>query len=253
MTAAVFLAGIVMPASLRYADLFGAIGSDDELIAHELVIYRARPEVPRDYTIDREIEDLDHAMRTAGHDTFHLYGHSAGGAIALAYAMAHPERVLSLALDEPSTDFSEDDLDSEYWKGIQALRELPVDEQIPAFRVFQVDPSFAPPPVRQPRPSWMEGGPTRIAAFADAVGRHRLPSTVPFTGPVLFTYGSVTHPRFDRLRVCLSRMFARFEAQRYEGLHHLHSGHQAEPQREAAGLRRLWEQAKPSIHGRARA
>jgi pimeloyl-ACP methyl ester carboxylesterase len=252
VTAGVFLAGIVLPASLRYADLFRAIGTDDDLLAHELVIYRSRPDVPGGYSIQQEVEALDRAMSAAGHDAFHLYGHSAGGAIALAYTAAHPDRVLSLALDEPSTDFSEEDLRSDYWTNIQALRKLPLAEQIPAFRVLQVDPSFAPPPVHQPRPSWMAGGETRIAAFSDAVLRHHLPRTVPFPRPVLFSYGSLTNPRFDWLRASLARRFLRFEAERYEGLHHLHSGHQAEPQRVAVALRRLWEQAVPSNQSRSR-
>jgi pimeloyl-ACP methyl ester carboxylesterase len=39
-------------------------------------------------------------------ERFHLYGHSGGGAVALAFTAAHAGRVLSLTLDEAAFDFS---------------------------------------------------------------------------------------------------------------------------------------------------
>lgn len=76
MTAAVFLAGIVMPAALRYARLFEAIGGPERLVAQELVIYEARPKVSAGYSIDQEVAAIESAMRSAGHGSFRLYGHS---------------------------------------------------------------------------------------------------------------------------------------------------------------------------------
>ena len=232
-----------MPASIRYSGLFRSLGDRGPLVAHEMTLYLSRPNVPDGYSIEQEVEALDRATRSAGHEQFHLYGHSGGGAIALAYAWAHPDRLRSLALDEPSTDFTEDDLNSEYWDQIRRLRDLPEDEQIPAFRVLQVEPGFTPPPIHDPRPLWMSGGPTRIAAFRDAVVAHRMPAERAFLGPVYYSYGSRTHPRYDQIRRRLAARFADFHDERYEGLHHLSSGHQVHPDRVASVLQDLWQHA----------
>jgi pimeloyl-ACP methyl ester carboxylesterase len=54
-----------------------------------------------------EVAGVDRAADAARFDRFHLYGHSGGGAVVLAYVSAHPERVISLTLDEPAYDFTE--------------------------------------------------------------------------------------------------------------------------------------------------
>jgi len=245
MTPCVFLAGIVMPAALRYRSLFHALGAATRPIAQELVLYDAFPGIPESYSIDMEIDALDRVTRTAGLEAFHLYGHSGGGAIALAYVAAHPDRVLSLALDEPSSDFSDEDFGGPYWSEIQALAALPSEEQIPAFRRLQVKPGLALAPLAEPRPSWMADGPARIAAFSAAVPRHRISAERygGFKGPVYYSYGSLTHPRYERLRERLAAVFADFQAELYEGLHHLECSHQAEPVRVGAALRELWRRS----------
>lgn len=57
-----------------------------------------------------EIAGVDGAADGTGFDRFHLYGHSGGGAVVLAFAAAHPDRELSLAVDEPAYDFTEEAL-----------------------------------------------------------------------------------------------------------------------------------------------
>jgi hypothetical protein len=42
----------------------------------------------------------------------------------------------------------------------------------------------------------------------------------------------------------LAGLFEDFTAERYEGLHHLNTSHQAEPDRVAAALRKLWAPAR---------
>ena len=247
MTPCVFLAGIVMPAALRYRGLFDALGAAARPIAQELVLYNAAPAIPESYSIDMEIDALDRVTSAAGLEAFHLYGHSGGGAIALAYVAAHPDRVLSLALDEPSSDFSDGDFAGPYWSEIQALGALPTEERIPAFRRLQVKRGLTLPPLPEPRPSWMADGPARIAAFSMAVPRHRISAEryAGFKGPVYYSYGSLTHPRYERLRQRLATVFADFRAELYEGLHHLECSHQAEPVRVATALRELWRRSHP--------
>lgn len=67
-------------------------------VVKDLEVYRDSAP-PEDYSITIEIDGFDRAADEAGFDRFHLYGHSGGGAIALAYVAARPHRMLSLAVD----------------------------------------------------------------------------------------------------------------------------------------------------------
>ncbi len=42
----------------------------------------------------------------------------------------------------------------------------------------------------------------------------------------------------------LAGLFEDFTVERYEGLHHLNTSHQAEPERVAAALKKLWATAR---------
>lgn len=54
--------------------------------------------VVRDFDIDTWVEDLELVVDSAGLDRFPLLGISQGGAVAIAYAVRHPERVSHLVL-----------------------------------------------------------------------------------------------------------------------------------------------------------
>ena len=123
---AVFLPGIIAPARVRYAALLEHLREVD-VLAKDLEVY-AGDAPPEDYSIALEVDGVAAAADRAGFDRFHLYGHSAGGAVALAYVAAHPERVLSLALDEPMTDFSDEDLRRPEWTAMQGILALPIAE-----------------------------------------------------------------------------------------------------------------------------
>ena len=65
-----------------------------------------------------------------------------------------------------------------------------------------------------------------------------------FEGPVLYTRGSLSAPRYAESAKRLSEVFPNFEEVEFEGLHHLNTSHQAEPARVAALLRELWERSQ---------
>src|SRR5690349_14804317 len=50
------------------------------------------------YSLEDLVEDLQAVADQAGFNRFHLAGFSLGGIVAQGYALAHPERLLSLAL-----------------------------------------------------------------------------------------------------------------------------------------------------------
>jgi pimeloyl-ACP methyl ester carboxylesterase len=101
----ILLPGIIMPAADRYSALIKELGADVNATTKDLEVYRL-PEPPSGYSIETEIAGISRTAREHGFDRFHLYGHSAGGAISIAFAAAYPDRLLSLALDEPAMDFT---------------------------------------------------------------------------------------------------------------------------------------------------
>jgi pimeloyl-ACP methyl ester carboxylesterase len=238
----VFLPGIIAPAAVRYGPLIECLVDVNPLLK-DLEVYSS-DSPPPDYSIAMEVAGVNDAADAVGFDKFHLYAHSGGAAVALAYAAEHPERVLSLAVDEPAYDFTEEArADMEEFAPLAAL---PIDERLRAFMQLQVSASVElPPPPAGPPPPWMANRPAGIEAFIVALDRHeRLDDRHRAVGaPVLYTWGSRTHPRWDVMQERLARLFSDFTAERFEGLHHLNTSHQAAPDRVGELLLELWARA----------
>src|SRR5438309_1615768 len=73
------------------------------------------------------------AAGRTGLERFQPSARSGGGACSLAFIAEHPERVLTLAIDEPATDFSAADHADPYWKLIDEARNLPPDRAMVEF------------------------------------------------------------------------------------------------------------------------
>lgn len=244
--AGVFLPGILMPAFLRYEPVRRELGDTRVTLTKELEVYAAAAP-PADYSIESEVEGIDRFADEQGLDRFHLYGHSAGAAIAMAYAATHPHRPLSLALDEPASDFSEDDR-----RVIQAdlpadLDDLPVPERMARFARSLLRPGVAPPTMALPADNpEMAKRPAGLGAFSRALFRYELDLDAlrSFAGPVYYSYGSLSNERWEAMAQRLQRELPRCTVERYDGIHHLNTSHQAEPGRVAAALERLWSDAE---------
>lgn len=239
----VLLPGIVMPAAIRYRDLLQHL-DDVNTVVKDLEVYR-EPQPPRNHSIADEVEGLARTAGEAGLDRFHVYGHSGGG-VALAFAVAHPERLCSLAVDEPASDFT-DECNATYgWEEFDRASTLPPAEATRAFLTLQVSSGveLSPPPAAPP-PPWMSTRPAGIQAFIRAMRSHHVEPDAygRFSAPVYFSRGSLTHPRWELMEKRLSTLFPRFSSEVFEGLHHLNTSHQAEPERVAARLRAFWRLA----------
>jgi pimeloyl-ACP methyl ester carboxylesterase len=237
-----FLPGIVMPAALRYAPLIKGLGNSVQALVKELEVYAAAAP-PAGYAIADEVDGISRAADAAGFERFHLYGHSAGGACALAYVAAHPERILSLALDEPASDFSPE-ARSALQHDLDGIAELPAGEKVAVFLRLQLASGVEPPsPPPGSPPEWMANRPAGIAAFIEALVRHRLPPLA-FGRPVYYSHGSSSHPRWVAMRDRFASVFPDFTPDLYEGAHHLDTSHTREPARVASALRWLWDRAE---------
>lgn len=241
----VLLPGILMPASVRYAPLIGALGPDVRAVPKELEVYAADVP-PDDYSVATELDGLDRFLNEQGADRIHLYGHSAGGSLALAYATARPDRVLSLALDEPASDFSDEDRAALREQFPERLEDLPAPDRMRAFVTSLLRPGV-PPPASGPPPATPEWAkrPRGILAFERALYEHDLNASAlsRFSGPVYFSYGSLSSVRWEQMAVRVSSRLPGCRIERYDGLHHLNTSHQAEPARVAQALRELWDES----------
>ena len=87
--------------------------------------------------------------------------------------------------------------------------------------------------------------PAGVRALTAAFKQHRVDpgSYRRYAAPVYFSHGSLSHPYWIAMRDRLAALFPDFIAERYDGLNHLNTSHQAEPARVAAALRRHWSRA----------
>ena len=254
-TAVIFLPGVIMPSALRYAALLRALGSDVTAITKDLELYAGPTTPPPGYGIATEVEGVTRTAGAARLERFHLYGHSGGGAVALAYVAAHPERVLTLAVDEAAYDFLDAPETHCYWSEIEAVGKLPEGERLPAFLKLQLAPGVPlPSPPPGPAPPWMASRAAGVPALVKALHRHHVnPDRYRgYRAPVYFSHGGLSHPYWLGMRERLAALFPDFTAERYDGLHHLNTSHQAEPARVAAALRRHWSRALTAERPRLR-
>ncbi|MGH2725961.1 MAG: alpha/beta fold hydrolase [Actinomycetota bacterium] len=240
-----FLPGIIAPATVRYSPLLDHL-PDISAVCKDLEVY-AGEEPPSGYAIGSELDGVDRAADEAGFGTFHLYGHSGGGAVGLAYAVARGERLLSLAVDEPAHDFTAEG-DAVYgWGEFEAAATLPEPDATRSFMSLQLAPDVPPPsPPPGPAPPWMAKCPAGIRAFIAALRSHHIDPDryQAFRAPVYFSRGTRSHPRWTAMHERLSKLFPDFAAEVYEGLHHLNTSHQAEPGRVARALKNFWGRAE---------
>ncbi|TME20899.1 MAG: alpha/beta hydrolase, partial [Chloroflexi bacterium] len=161
---------VIMPCALRYAALLRELDNGVRAITKDLELYAGPGTPPQGYDITMELDGINETAEDAGWDRFHLYGHSGGGAVALAYVAAHPERVLSLAVDEPAYDFLDSTESRGYWSEIDAAGQLPAADRMPAFLKLQLGPGVALPPAPDGTPPpWMASRPAGVLALITAL------------------------------------------------------------------------------------
>lgn len=243
MTPVIFLPGIVTPGRIKFAPLVAELGSVRCEIK-ELEAY-AGSQVPDDYSVAMEVEGLRRFVSDRGHEHFHLYGYSFGGAVALAYVAEHGHQVASVAMDEPGTDFTDDDRKELAVDWPAELADLPPDERMRKFvpTLVRPDVDLGPPSPLPPGPE-MTLRPSGVAAMIRTLPHHGVDEEKlrAYAGPMYFSYGSLSNQRWESMAARMSARFPRCTVERYEGRHHLDAPHQSEPGRVAMALRELWRQ-----------
>ena len=67
-------------------------------ISYDLRGHGDSPRPPTPYTLEDLVDDLEALRRKLGHERIHVAGHSLGGMIGPAYALAYPRHTLSVSL-----------------------------------------------------------------------------------------------------------------------------------------------------------
>lgn len=188
--------GAVAPAAWTYARLQRLVQGETHLVLKDLAGY-AEP-LAVDYGLHSEIEAIERAANTAGFDCFHLVGYSAGGGVALAYAVAYPERVSSLTLIEPAWIGNHiwDPLEVAYLSSVDCAMQLPVSQRGRALLVAMSPPETDPSTI--PTPDWLV---ERAVSFVSIWRGFReamldLKPLQSFPAPVYLPVGGKSHPRF---------------------------------------------------------
>ena len=237
----IFLPGILMPVALRYAPLLAELGDAVRPVLKDLEVYATDSVPPAGFSLETEIAGLGRAADAAGLERFHIYAHSGGGAVALAYTALHGERVLSLALDEPACDFSPESL-AEMRSIFLPMLDMPTEDMTRAFVGRQLRGGVAPASPAAPPPPWMSNRPAGIRAFIAAFAESSIPieRLADFTGPVYYSYGDLSHESWATMCQRLQRRFSHFASEVYVGASHMKTSHLTDPARVAAALRTLW-------------
>lgn len=243
MTQVVLLPGGVLPAELAYPALLEALGPGVETAVKDLELY-AGDEPPADYGLDTEVRGIERTAAEAGFERFHLVGYSAGGASVLAFASAHPNRVLSLALLEPAWAGSEMTPEERATHDrFERIMQLPPEQMMKEFVTAELAPGVEPPASPEgPPPPWMAKRPPGLRAVVQAFARYELDLGAIRDIPTYYALGGLSHPDYyARQAERLRGVFSDFTLEVFEERHHFDPPHRIEPKRLAASLRRHWE------------
>lgn len=248
MYSVILLPGSVLPAEPAYAALLQALGDRVVAVAKDLEVYAGdRP--PADFGLDTEVRGILREADAHGFGRFHLVGYSGGGASSLAFAAAHGDRLLSLALLEPAWAGNDRTSEEEaLMEHFRALESLPTDELMAGFVRLQLAPGVEPPPPPQGAPPpWMVKRPAGVRAFISAFDKGDLDvgALRAFDQPVYFALGGRSNlDYFGRMADRLAAIFPDFTIETFPERHHFDPPHRIEPERLSESLIALWERAQ---------
>jgi len=233
--------GAVAPVAWTYARLQRLLHEEARLILKDLEGY-AEP-LAVDYGLHSEVEAITREADAVGFHRFHLVGYSAGGGVALAFALAYPERVSSLTLIEPAwiSNHTWDAAEAAYLSTVDGAMLLPVSQRGHALLMAMSPPGTDPSTV--PTPDWLM---ERSAGF-EPIWRSFREATLDsegiqsFPAPVYLPVGGKSHPRFILAAHWLASLFPRSWVDIYQDQTHLEVPPIREAERFARALRTLRE------------
>jgi pimeloyl-ACP methyl ester carboxylesterase len=241
------LPGVVLPAEQAYQALLDAFDDEVQAVTKDLELY-AGDEPPEGYDLDLEIEGVLREADVANFGQFHLCGYSGGGAVALAFAARHCDRLLSLALFEAAwAGNNRSPPEQGLHDRFLAIEDMSAEKLMAEFIRLQLAPGVEPPPRNDPPPLWMAKRPDGIRAMLEAFDAATLDLDAlrRFQQPVYFALGGLSNPdAYAEMAKRLGDVFVDFEVEIFPERHHFDPPHRSEPDHLAASLLALWHRAE---------
>ncbi|MEM8774026.1 MAG: alpha/beta hydrolase [Pseudomonadota bacterium] len=100
------------------------------VVSYDLRGHGASPMPGAPFGLDELVSDLERVRERTGLEQAHFAGHSLGGMIGPAYALKHPERVLSLGLLSTAAFRTEDD-SAKVWGVVRAMEDKGIPQVLP--------------------------------------------------------------------------------------------------------------------------
>ena len=244
----VICVGAVAPAAWTYTRLQRLLEQEAHFISKDLEGY-TQP-LAADYGLRNEVDAITCVADTADFQRFHLVGFSAGGSVALAFAVAYPERVNSLTLIEPAWIGNDawDELEVAYLATVDKAMQLPVSQRGHALLMAMSPPGIDPSTI--PSPDWLLERSEHFEPIWRSFREATLDITAlqSFPAPVYLPVGDKSHPRFTLAARWLSSIFPHCQVDIYHGQTHLDAPPIRETERFAYALRTLRESLYDSPH-----
>jgi esterase len=199
------------------------------------------------YDMDVEVGAVRALVDRAGFDRFHVFGFSAGGTVALASALAMPDRVLSVAVLEPATIGSDawDPAEASWQAEMTRIRALPADARMDPFRRLLMRPGLDPPPSRRAG-GWAWTAQDEM--LEDMLERPGFASSelAGFQGPALIVIGGQSSPRWSVMARRLVDVMPDARVEVFEELSHFTPPYREQPEAFEEIMLGFWTQATPA-------
>ena len=195
------------------------------------------------YDMGVEVDAVRALAERAGARGFHLFGFSAGGTVALAAALAMPDRVLSVAVLEPAV-IGEDawhPAEAAWQAEMRRIRALPADARMDPFRRLVMRPGLEPPPSRRHNATWT----SQDEMLEDMIEHPGFVSSdlAAFPGPALIVIGGESNPRWSVMARRLVDVMPDASAEEFPGLSHFTPPYREQPEAFEQLMLGFWEQA----------
>lgn len=240
----VWLAGAGAPPEETYRDCIEHIGHRVRSLTKGLELFD-HAEPPHGYSLDFEVDGILRELDRRSIERAHLVGYSGGGGVALAFALEHPARVLTLALDEHVVGhrFGVED-EQQFWDDLDRALALDGLDATLAVVAATNAPHAAPLEFADPPPPWLmprvAGTPALARAALDRrVSREDLAG---FRCPVYTAYGTNTRAAFKNWCETVAAVVEKGRAECYDGCDHFRPAHASHPERFASALLEHWTQ-----------
>jgi len=254
----IMLGGALRPAEDTFRPLRRVLAGQVRLLEKDLEAVQREP--GEDYTLDIEVDALMKLADEYGWERFQLVAVDEGASVAIVAALRHPERVISLGLDEPVWAGNREPSEEEwaYWQRVTnaiRLEDSPLVEQYAAIQVGKQalpndeEADLQPPPDTHAPDvpvAFRDARPNALRALWRAFSQTDLDyrALARLHVECYIAVGGDSDPACEALAKRLHGLMPHAHYEIYVGRSRLESPHEIEEERFALALSQLWRAAQ---------